>query len=220
MKIAVFISGSGSNLQSIIDHIERGLLAAEISLVVSNVPNAYGLWRAKEHGLATAVVEHGHFPDRESFERELVHLVQKSGAEYVVLAGFMRILSPFFLGQFSGRVVNIHPALLPSFPGLHAQKQQAQYGVRLGGCTVHFVDEKTDHGPILIQAAVPAYADDDEKTLGARILELEHRIYPQALQWLAQGRIRCNGRQVELQGRQEAAVTGDFLVNPPLEKPF
>ncbi len=220
MKIAVFISGSGSNLQSIIDHIERGHLAAEISLVVSNVPKAYGLWRAKEHGLATAVVEHGSFPDRESFERELVRLVQKSGAEYVVLAGFMRILSPFFLSKFSGRVLNIHPALLPSFPGLHAQKQQAWYGVRLGGCTVHFVDEKTDHGPILIQAAVPAYADDDEKILGARILELEHRIYPQALQWLAQGRIQCNGRQVELQGRQEVAATGDFLVNPPLEKPF
>ena len=178
MKLAVLVSGSGSNLQAIIDRIEQGHLAARIVLVMSNNKDAYGLERARKHGLPCAVVEHGAFADRESFEREMTSRIHASGAELVVLAGFMRILSPVFIGAFSGRIVNIHPALLPSFPGLHAQRQQAEYGVRLGGCTVHFVDEKMDHGPILIQAAVPALPDDDEGMLGARILELEHRIYP------------------------------------------
>ena len=136
----------------------------------------------------------------------------------MALAGFMRILTPAFLTPFAGRVVNIHPALLPACPGLRAQGQQAGHGVRLAGCTVHFVDEEMDHGPIIIQAAVPAYADDDEAVLGARILEMEHRIYPQALHWIAQGRVKITGRQVVV--RDASAAMGRLWTNPPLESPF
>jgi len=139
--------------------------------------------------------------------------------EWVALAGFMRILTPEFLTPYAGRVLNIHPALLPACPGLHAQRQQAGHGVRLAGCTVHFVDEEMDHGPIIIQAAVPAFADDDEASLGARILDMEHRIYPQALQWIAQDRVRVEGRQV-IVDRGARVFSGQFWTNPPLEHPF
>jgi phosphoribosylglycinamide formyltransferase 1 len=155
LPIAVLVSGGGSNLQSLIDHVERGSLDARIVLVVSNKPGAYGLKRAERHNIPRVVIAHADYPGREEFDRELVRLIHEAGAEAVVLAGFMRILTPTFLRSFPQRVLNIHPALLPSFPGIHGQAQAVEHGVRLSGCTVHFVDEEVDHGPIIIQAAVP-----------------------------------------------------------------
>lgn len=219
IALGVLLSGSGSNLQAIVDRVREESLDADIRLVISNNPDALGLKRAREASLPTACVAHADFPVREDFDRELVRLLQGAGVECVALAGFMRILTPAFLAPFAGQVVNIHPALLPACPGIHAQAQQSAHGVRLAGCTVHFVDEEMDHGPIIIQAAVPAFADDDEASLGARILELEHRIYPQALQWIATGRVRLSGRQVVVHGAEREAH-GRFWVNPPLEPPF
>ena len=219
IALGVLVSGSGSNLQAIMDRIGDGSLDARISLVVANKPDVLGLQRAEEAGIATACVVHRDFPEREAFDRELVRVLQGAGVEWVALAGFMRILTPAFLTPFAGRVVNIHPALLPACPGIHAQAQQAEHGVRLAGCTVHFVDEEMDHGPIIIQAAVPAFADDDEASLGRRILDLEHRIYPQALQWIAQGRVHLSGRQVLVDDARRE-FCGPYWTNPPLEPPF
>jgi phosphoribosylglycinamide formyltransferase-1 len=218
IALGVLVSGSGSNLQAIIDRVRDGSLDADIRLVIANKPDAQGLERAHQAGIPTACVRHADFPVREDFDRELVRLLRSAEVEVVALAGFMRILTNEFLTPFAGRVVNIHPSLLPACPGLGAQGQQAGHGVRLAGCTVHFVDEQMDHGPIIIQAAVPAYADDDEATLGARILEMEHRIYSQALQWLAQGRVQVRGRQVEVLGAGRSM--GAMWTNPPLETPF
>ena len=187
MRLAVLVSGSGSNLQAIIDKAESGALDADIRLVLSNRADAYGLERARRHKVPCLALEHGGYASREAFDQAMVDAIRASGADTVALAGFMRLLTPVFLAAFPGRVLNIHPALLPSFKGAHGQRDAAEYGVRLSGCTVHFVDEHMDHGPIIIQAAVPALADDDGETLGSRILALEHRVYPQALQWLAQG---------------------------------
>ncbi|PKN41061.1 MAG: phosphoribosylglycinamide formyltransferase [Deltaproteobacteria bacterium HGW-Deltaproteobacteria-18] len=218
IALGVLVSGSGSNLQAILDRVADGSLDADIRVVIANKPDAKGLERAREAGIATACVRHEAFPERVAFDGELVRLLQEAGVELVALAGFMRILTPAFLTPFAGRVVNIHPALLPACPGLGAQGQQAQHGVRLAGCTVHFVDEKMDHGPIIIQAAVPAYPDDDETTLGERILAMEHRVYPQALHWIAQGRVQVTGRQVVV--RDASRAMGPLWTNPPLEPPF
>lgn len=218
IALGVLVSGSGSNLQAIIDRVGEGSLDADIRLVIANKPEAKGLERAREAGLPTACIRHADFPLREDFDRELVRLLRQAGVEWVALAGFMRILSREFLTPFAGRVVNIHPSLLPACPGLNAQGQQAGHGVRLAGCTVHFVDEKMDHGPIIIQAAVPAFDGDDEHTLAARILAMEHRIYPQALQWIAQDRVRVSGRQVAVLGASR--TMGAMWTNPPLETPF
>lgn len=224
MPLAVLVSGSGSNLQSIIDKIEAGILEARIEIVLSNNPAAYGLERARKHGIACKAAAHKDFSTREDFDQFLVHAIRAAGAEAVVLAGYMRILSKEFLEAFPGRVLNIHPALLPSFPGTRGQGDAATYGVTLAGCTVHFVDELMDHGPIIIQAAVPAYPGEGRDALAARILALEHRIYPQALQWLASGRLRVAGRFVHLANAGaptlRASCTENCLVNPPLEQGF
>jgi len=219
IALGVLVSGSGSNLQAVIDRVREGSLDVDIRLVISNKPEALGLTRAREAGIPTACVLHADFPVREDFDREVVRLLRSAGVEWVALAGFMRILTPEFLTPFAGRVVNIHPALLPACAGLHAQRQQAEHGVRLAGCTVHFVDEEMDHGPIIIQGAVPAFAGDDGESLGARILEMEHRIYPQALQWIAQGRVRLDGRQVIVDGAGRDFAC-PYWTNPPLESPF
>lgn len=218
IALGVLVSGSGSNLQAILDRVREGSLEVDIRLVIANKQGAQGLERARQAGISTACVRHADFPVRADFDRELVRLLRAAGVELVALAGFMRILTPEFLTPFAGRVVNIHPALLPACPGLGAQGQQRDHGVRLAGCTVHFVDEEMDHGPIIIQAAVPAFADDDEALLGARILEMEHRIYPQALQWIAQGRVQVSGRQVLV--RDASRTMGARWTNPPLETPF
>ncbi len=222
LDLAVLVSGSGSNLQSIIDRVEAGVLDARIRLVLANRPGAYGLERAKKHGIPAVCLEHGDFPVREEFDAEMVRRIREHGADAVALAGFMRMVTPVFLGAFPGRVLNIHPALLPAFPGVHGQRDAADYGVRFSGCTVHFVDEKMDHGPVIIQAVVPAYAEDDGDSLGERILALEHRVYPQALQWLAQGRLEIRGRKVVLAPAPSAGVAtvGDGMVNPSLESGF
>jgi phosphoribosylglycinamide formyltransferase 1 len=224
LKIAVLISGGGSNLQSIIDRIRQGVLDAEITLVLSNMKDAYGLTRAEKFGIKNTVIEHKNFKSREEFDRAMVHEIRNSGAQAVILAGFMRILSPFFINSFPGMILNIHPALLPSFPGVNAQKQAAGYAVKISGCSVHFVDEKMDNGPIIIQAAVPGFDHDDEKSMGSRILALEHRIYPQAIQWLARERLKINGRRVEISEAPGPMLTDNTddraLINPGLEKGF
>ncbi|MRR35264.1 phosphoribosylglycinamide formyltransferase [bacterium] len=196
LKIGVLVSGNGSNLQAIIDRIEDGTLPARIACVISNKADAYALERAKSHSIPTHILDHRAHAGRESYDAALVELLRSHGVGLVVLAGFMRIVTPVLLGAFPHAVLNIHPALLPAFPGLHAQRQALQYGVKVSGCTVHFVDEGTDTGPIIIQAIVPVLDDDTENTLSARIQKEEHRIYPEAVNLFAQGRLTVDGRKV------------------------
>ncbi len=198
--IAVLVSGSGSNLQAIIDASERGEIPCRVGLVVSNKADAYGLTRAKNHAIPTAVVDHRAFPSREAFDAELVRVLRECGPELVCLAGFMRVLTPVFVRAFPHRILNIHPALLPSFPGTHGPGQALRYGVRFSGCTVHFIDEGVDTGPIIVQAVVPVYDDDTEDTLAARILKQEHRIYPMAVRIVLEGRANLEGRRVRVEG--------------------
>ena len=210
--IAVLISGSGSNLQAIIDASERGEIPCRVALVVSNKEDAYGLVRAATHGIPTEVVRHRDFPTRESFDARLVETIRASGAELVCLAGFMRMLTPVFVGAFPNRILNIHPALLPSFPGTHGPKQALEYGVRFSGCTVHYLDEGVDTGPVVVQAVVPVYDDDTEESLAARILVQEHRIYPMAIRLHLQGKLRIEGRRVTIEG--EPRIPEFFHRNP------
>lgn len=207
LSLGVLISGSGTNLQAIIDAIEHGELKAVIQIVISNRADAYGLTRAQNHGLPTVVIPHQNFPSRETFEAEVIRELQAYGAELVVLAGFMRLLSPFFIRAFSQCIMNIHPALLPAFPGTHAQRQALERGVRIAGATVHFVDEEVDHGPIIAQATVPVYPDDTEESLSARILAQEHRIYPQAIQLFAEGRLEIRGHTVIVHNESRSPTT-------------
>ncbi len=198
LKIAVLASGSGSNLQAIIDEIKSGFLPVELALVLSDKPQAYALQRAEAAGVPTKVLLPADFASREDYDAELVRLLKASGAEAVALAGYMRLVTPVFLQAFPHRVLNIHPALLPSFPGLHGQRQAFEYGVKVAGCTVHFVDEGMDSGPIILQAPVPVLEDDDADSLAARILEQEHIIYPLALRLLAEGKLHIEGRRVRI----------------------
>ncbi len=198
LKIAVLASGSGSNLQAIIDEIKSGFLPVELALVLSDKPQSYALQRAEAAGVPTKVLLPADFASREDYDAELVRLLKASGAEAVALAGYMRLVTPVFLQAFSHRVLNIHPALLPSFPGLHGQRQAFEYGVKVAGCTVHFVDEGMDSGPIILQAPVPVLEDDDADSLAARILEQEHIIYPLALRLLAEGKLHIEGRRVRI----------------------
>ena len=214
LKLGVLISGSGSNLQSIIDHIEKGSLNAVINVVISNNPDAYGIIRAKKHGLPVVILKHEDFQTRDDFDLKLIQTLKISNVELVVLAGFMRILTPAFLRAFPQRIINIHPALLPAFPGTHVQKQALEYGVKFSGCTVHFVDEGIDTGPIIIQSVLPVQDDDTEETLAARILKEEHRIYPQAIQFYADGKIEFDGRKVKIKSANRPSFPA--LHNPPL----
>ena len=200
LPLGVLISGSGTNLQSIIDAIEAQALNAKIEVVFSNKADAHGLVRAKKHNLFTAVLDHKSFPSREAYDHEVVDILRRRGVELVVLAGFMRLLSPVFIKAYSNRIMNIHPALLPAFPGLQVQKKALEHGVRFSGCTVHFVNEECDQGPIIIQAVVPVFADDTEEALAARILKQEHRIYPRAIQLYAEGKLHVVGRKVIVDG--------------------
>jgi phosphoribosylglycinamide formyltransferase-1 len=214
LKLGVLISGSGSNLQSIIDHIEKGSLNAVIKIVISNNPDAYGITRAKKHGLPVLIFKHEDFKSREDFDLELIKNLQSNQVQLVVLDGFMRILTSLFMREFPQRIINIHPALLPAFPGTHVQKQALEYGVKFTGCTVHFVDEGVDTGPIIIQSVIPVLDDDTEETLAARILKEEHRIYPQAIQFYANGKIEIDGRRVKIKSANKPSFTA--LHNPPL----
>jgi phosphoribosylglycinamide formyltransferase 1 len=215
LKLGILISGGGSNLQSIIDHIEQGTLPAQIKLVISNNDEAYGLIRAKNHGIPCVVLNHQDFAGREDFDRELVRLLQEAGVELIVLAGFMRILTPSFLRAFPQKIINIHPALLPAFPGTHVQQKAIDYGVKFSGCTVHFIDEGVDTGPVIIQAVVPVLPDDDAETLAARILKEEHKIYPQAIRYFAESRIVKSGRHVSIRSAQ--VIDAAAVHNPPLD---
>ncbi|HUH65259.1 MAG TPA: phosphoribosylglycinamide formyltransferase [Syntrophales bacterium] len=214
VKLGILASGSGSNLQAIIDNIENGRLDGEIKVVICNNDDAYALIRAKKHNIPSVVIRHSEFKNREDFDRKMVDVLKSFSVELVVMAGFMRLLTPLFLNTFPLRVMNIHPAILPAFPGTHAQKRAADYGVRFSGCTVHFADEGVDSGPIIIQAVVPVYDDDTEDTLGARILKEEHRIFSQAIQFYAERRIEIIGRKVII--KDSAQIPETPLHNPPV----
>jgi phosphoribosylglycinamide formyltransferase-1 len=189
MKLGVLVSGTGSNLQAILDAVAGARLDARVAVVVSNVADAGGLARAMAAGVETVVVDHRAYADRRAFDAALVEVLRARGVEVVVLAGFMRLVTDVLLGAFPMRVVNVHPSLLPAFPGVHSQKQAFDYGVRVAGCTVHFVDGGTDTGPIIAQATVPVEEGDDEESLRLRILAKEHELLPQVLQWMAEGRV-------------------------------
>lgn len=211
VNIGVLVSGSGSNLQAIIDNIEAGRLDAQIRIIVSNLPEVYALERARKHGIPSLVLPHKGMK-REEFDRKLVEVLRSHDVELVVLAGFMRIVTPVLLRAFPMRVMNIHPALLPAFPGTHVWQAEVDYGVKFAGCTVHFVDEGTDTGPVIMQAVVPVYDEDTADTLNARILKQEHKIYSQAIQLYAEGRIKIQGRRVLTPGHPPAA--DEFMINP------
>ena len=214
LPLGILASGSGTNLQAIIDAIEDGRVPAEIRVVIGNRPGAVALERAAKHGLATEIIEHKAYKSREAFDTRVVEVLRERGVELVCLAGFDRLLSPVFIRAYPNAILNIHPALLPAFPGMHAQRQALEYGVRIAGCTVHLVDEKTDHGPIVIQAAVPVYSDDSVEALTDRILAEEHRIYPEAICLFAEGSVRIDGRRVIIENEEPLADRA--LVNPAL----
>lgn len=189
LVLGVLVSGSGSNLQAILDAIADDRLRAKVGVVVSNVPSARALDRAKAAHVPAIVVDHRSFKSRTTFDAAIVEVLRAHRVDCVVLAGFMRIVTPTLLEAFPDRVVNVHPALLPAFPGMHAQRQALDYGVAISGCTVHLVDAGTDTGPVIAQAAVPVLDDDDEASLSARILQKEHELLPTVLQWIADGRV-------------------------------
>lgn len=195
-RIAVLLSGRGSNFEAIADSVRDGRIpGAEIAVVLSNREGAPGIEKARERGLETRVIP-SKGRQREEYDREVVAMLKEKKVDLVCLAGFMRLLSPYFVSEFRHRILNIHPALLPAFPGLEAQKQALEAGVKVSGCTVHFVDENMDAGPIVLQAVVPAHDDDTEETLSARILREEHRIYTEAINIVLSGRYRIEGRRV------------------------
>jgi phosphoribosylglycinamide formyltransferase 1 len=216
VNLGVLVSGSGSNLQSVIDNIEKGTLPARIRIVISNNPEAFALERARKHGIPVAVITHGSSNSRQEYDQKLVDTLTSHDVELVVLAGFMRVLSPLFLRAFPMRIMNIHPAVLPSFPGTHGQKQAFDYGVKFSGCTVHFADEGIDTGPIIIQAIVPVYDTDTEETLSGRILKEEHRIYPKAIKLYAEGRLQVEGRKVRVKDHPQPEESPRH--NPPVSE--
>ncbi len=194
-RVGILLSGRGSNFLALSDAIEAGRVPAEIALVVSNREEAPGLEHARARGYRAVFIP-SKGKDRETFDGEVVAALKEAGVEIVCLAGFMRLLSALFVREFPQRILNIHPSLLPAFPGLHAQQQALEWGVKVSGCTVHLVDEDLDHGPIILQQAVPVEDDDDEDSLSARILEQEHRIYPLALKRICEGKFRIEGRRL------------------------
>lgn len=204
MKIAVLASGSGSNLQAIMDACLSGVIAAEVALVVSDRPKCHALVRAVAAGIPTRGLRSKDYPDREAFDRAVSEACAASGAGLVVLAGFMRVLGPAFLDRWVQRCINVHPSLLPAFPGLDAPAQALAYGAKVTGCTVHFVDAGTDTGPIILQEAVPVEPDDTPETLHRRIQALEWRLLPEAIRLFVAGRLHCSGRRVEIVEEAEA----------------
>jgi phosphoribosylglycinamide formyltransferase-1 len=213
VRIGVLVSGRGSNLQAIIDNIELGQLAAEIAVVISDQADAYSLERARKHNIPGVHINaKGYKGNRDAYDALLVQELRKRGVELVCLAGFMRIITPVLIAAFPHRILNIHPSLLPAFPGLHVQKKALEHGVKFSGCTVHFVDEGMDTGPIIIQAVVPILDTDTEDSLSGRILQQEHKIYTRAIQLYAEGRLKIESRRVSvINGITES---NDFLINP------
>jgi len=195
-KLAVLVSGRGSNLQAIIDSIEKNNLAAEISLILSNVPDAYALQRGKEHGLESVFLDPKSFSNRDDYEKRMIELLRSKSIDLICLAGFMRILGKKFIEAFSGKIINIHPSLLPAFPGLNVQEKALEHGVKFSGCTVHFVNEEVDGGAIISQAIVPILDDDDVQSLSSRILEQEHIIYPEAIRLIIEDDLEFSDRRI------------------------
>lgn len=213
IKIGVLVSVRGSNLQAIVDNIEKGSLSAEIAVVISDQPDAHALDRARKHNIpAVHISAKGYKGKRDEYDALLVKELRKYNVELVCLAGFMRIITPTLIKAFPDRILNIHPALLPSFPGLHVQKAAIEHGVRFSGCTVHFVDEGMDTGPIIIQAVVPVLDNDTEDSLSERILKQEHKIYSRAIQLYSEGRLTVKGRRVFVSGPDDKSK--EFLINP------
>ena len=196
LRLGILASGRGSHLQSIMDAAAAGKIKAEVAAVISDNKDAFALERARQAGIPALHVNPKNFGSKDEYERAIIKLLKEHNVQLVCLAGYMRIVGKVILDAFPNRVINIHPALLPSFPGLHGQQQAWEYGVKYSGCTVHFVDEGMDTGPIIIQAVVPVFDDDTADTLAARILEQEHIIYPEAIGLLAEGRLKINGRKV------------------------
>lgn len=197
-NLGILCSGRGSNLQSIIDNIANGKINSEIKIVLTDKPNAMALNRAEEAGIKAVCVDRKKFETREAFEEAMLKELKQANVTLVILAGFMRLLSPLFVKAYEGRIMNIHPALLPSFQGAHAHRDVLAYGVKISGCTVHFVDEGMDSGPIILQSAVPVLDDDTEETLAARVLEVEHKLYPEAIRLFAEEKLKIEGRKVKI----------------------
>lgn len=211
-SIVILISGRGSNMAALLDAVAVGELPVHVAAVVANRPDAQGLEIAAAHGVPTRVVDHRQFADRETFDVALATAIDDFSPDLVVLAGFMRILTADFVARYEGRLLNIHPSLLPAFPGLHTHRRALAAGVRLHGCTVHFVVPEVDHGPIVVQAAVPVLDDDSEASLAARVLAQEHRIYSQAIRWFAEDRLHLRDDRVVL----DAPQVGDVALLAPV----
>jgi phosphoribosylglycinamide formyltransferase-1 len=216
VRLGILISGAGTNLQAIIDEIERGALLAEIRIVVSNRADAAGLDRARNHRIEAQVIDHRKFPSREEFDRAILALFRARGVELVVCAGFMRLFSHAMLDAFPDKILNTHNALLPSFPGIHGPADALNYGVKITGCSVFFVTQGVDTGPIIIQSAIPVMPSDDVESLSARIRDQEHRILPHAIRLYQQGRLEIDGRVVKV--RDYPGNPAQAMVNPPIEK--
>ena len=215
LKLGVLASGRGSNFQSIIDEIEAGSLNASISLLITDNPDAYVIERAKKQSIKHLYLNPHDFKSKNDFYTRIAKELVKRDVDLVILAGFMRIVGKPLIEAFPNRIINIHPALLPAFPGLHSQKQAVDYGVRVSGCTVHFVDEGMDTGPIIIQAAVVVSPDDTEDTLSERILRLEHKIFPYAIRLYSEGRLYADGRTIKIKGYE---LKDEFFINPPIHR--
>lgn len=215
LKLGVLASGRGSNFQSIIDEIEAGSLNASINLLITDNPDAYAIERAKKQSIKHLYLNPHDFKSKNDFYTRIAKELVKRDVDLVILAGFMRIVGKPLIEAFPNRIMNIHPALLPAFPGLHSQKQAVDYGVRVSGCTVHFVDEGMDTGPIIIQAAVVVSPDDTEDTLSERILRLEHKIFPYAIRLYSEGRLYADGRTIKIKGYE---LKDEFFINPPIHR--
>lgn len=198
INIAVLASGRGSNLQAIIDASKKGEISAQVKVVISDKKDAYALERAKKEKIEAAYINPNDFQDKNTYELEIVKILKNHDVDLVCLAGYMRIVGEALLVGYKGKIINIHPSLLPSFPGLHAQRQALEHGVKISGTTVHFVDNGCDTGPIIIQASVPVLENDTEETLSARILEQEHKIYPQAIKLFEEGKLKIEGRHIKI----------------------
>lgn len=213
VSLGVLASGRGSNFQAVIDAAEAGRLDAAIRVLIVDNPDAYAIERAKKHGIEHLILQPKQYSTKDLYFEAVADVLKGREVDLVVLAGFMRVVRKPLLDAFPLRVMNIHPALLPSFPGLHGQSQAVEYGVKISGCTVHFVDEGMDTGPVIIQAAVPVFPDDSEETLSERILTMEHRIYPEAIQLFAEGRLTVEGRIVKI---RDYSPSQGYVVNPAL----
>ena len=206
-QIVILISGRGSNMEALIRARDQGQLPANIAAVISNRPDAAGLATAAAAGIATSVLDHRSFADRDRFDAALAETIDRHAPDLVILAGFMRILGEAFVRRYEGRLLNIHPSLLPAFPGLHTHRRALEEGVRIHGCTVHFVTPALDHGPVVIQAAVPVLDGDDEASLAARVLVQEHRIFPRAVRWFVEARLSLLSGRVSVAGGQQGGAS-------------